>query len=298
MGYRRIKEADMDNSAEYKIDANFRWFRIAAKANDELYLVQCGIEQCKPDKYYGPAIRTEYHVHFILDGKGVFEVNNVSYRLGRGQIFVVTPGEEHYYYADSQEPWRYTWISFGGTRAGYFLEKAGLTKAQPVREAYVEPQQFLSVIEKILNNHQLTIVNELKRTSLLYEVMALLVDSGNKVSVSEKHDYSPDVYVNSAAEYIKGHYAHIRVSDIASYLGISRYYLSHIFKEKFHISPQEYLVKYRLEKGEELLRTTNLSIQEVSDKTGYENPLTFSKIFKKVYGLSPKNYRLKKNRGP
>ncbi len=281
----------MDNSAEYKIDANFRWFRIATKANDELYLVQCGIEQCKPDKYYGPTVREEYHVHFILDGKGVFEVNNISYQLSRGQIFVVMPGEKHYYYADSMEPWRYTWISFGGSRAEYFLEKAGITKEKPVREAYAEPQQYLSVIEKILNHHQFTVVNELARTSLLYEIMAILVDSGNRVPSSEKHDYSPDVYVNSAIDYIQDHYAQIRVSDIASYLGISRYYLSHIYKEKLQISPQEYLVKYRLEKGEELLRTTSLSIQEISDKTGYDNPLTFSKIFKRVYGLSPKNYR-------
>ncbi len=284
----------MDNSAEYKIDANFRWFRIANKANDELYLVQCGIEQCTPDKYYGPTVREEYHIHFILDGEGVFEANNVSYHLGRGQIFAAIPGVEHYYYADSKKPWKYTWISLDGTRAEGFLEKAGITPAQPVREAYAEPQKFLDIIEKILNHHQLTLVNELMRTSLLYEAVALLVDSGSRSHMQntrEKHDYSADVYVNSAAEYIKGHYAHIRVSDIASYLGISRYYLSHIFKEKLQVSPQEYLVKYRLEKGEELLRTTSLSIQEISDKTGYENPLTFSKIFKRVYGLSPKNYR-------
>lgn len=279
----------MDHTAEYKIDANFRWFRIMNKANDELYLVQCGIEQCKPNKCYGPTVRNEFHVHLILDGEGIFEANNVTYRLGRGQIFVVMPGMQHYYCADPHNPWRYTWISFGGTRAASFLEKAGITPDRPVRKTYTESRKFPEIIENILNHHQLTIVNELTRTSLLYEAIAFLVDSGSQSR--EKHDYSPDVYVNSAAEYIKEHYAHIRVNDIASYLGISRYYLSHIFKERFHVSPQEYLIKYRLEKSEELLRTTSLSIQEISEKTGYENPLTFSKIFKKVYGLSPRNYR-------
>jgi len=284
----------MDNSAEYKIDANFRWFRTANKANEELYLEQCGIEQCTPGKYYGPTVREEYHIHFILSGEGVFEANNVSYHLGRGQIFVAVPGVEHYYYADSENPWSYTWISLDGTRAGSFLEKAGITPAHPVREAYADPQKFLAIVEKILNHHKLTLVDELIRTSLLYKAVALLVESGNQSHIQhthKKHDYSADVYVNSATEYIKGNYAHIRVSDIATYLGISRYYLSHIFKEKLQVSPQEYLVKYRLKKGEELLRTTSLSIQAISDKTGYENPLTFSKIFKRIYGLSPKNYR-------
>ncbi len=94
-------------------------------------------------------------------------------------------------------------------------------------------------------------------------------------------------------EYIQRHYSLIRVNDIASYLGISRYYLAHIFKEKLHVSPQEYLLNYRLERSAMLLRTTGLSIQEISEKAGYENPLTFSKIFKNAYGLSPKNYRAK-----
>ncbi len=59
------------------------------------------------------------------------------------------------------------------------------------------------------------------------------------------------------------------------------------------ISPQEYLVSYRLEQGSRLLRTTKMSIGEIAEKIGYENPLTFSKIFKNVYGVSPKNYRIR-----
>lgn len=287
----------MDIAANYRIDANFRWFQNAVKANEELCLVECGVEQCKPNKYYGPTIREEYHVHFILDGKGILEINDTSYSLKRGQIFLIPPSRQHYYYADSQQPWHYTWISFSGTRALYFLEKSGLTADRPVRDAYTEPERFLSIIEKILNHHQLTVANELLRTAQLYETIALLVDSWNQKSGNPPHknsyDYSPNIYVNSAVEYIHEHYSQINVSDIASYLGISRYYLSHIFKEKLHVPPQEYLLNYRMEQSARLLRTTGLPIQEISELVGYENPLTFSKIFKNAYGLSPKNYRIK-----
>ena len=106
-------------------------------------------------------------------------------------------------------------------------------------------------------------------------------------------NYSPDVYVDYAVEYIHYNYNQIRVSDIADYIGITRSYLTHIFKQKLNISPQEYLLTYRLEQGLRLLGSTALSIQEISEKIGYENPLTFSKMFKNAYGLSPKNYRLK-----
>ncbi len=281
----------------YRIDANFRWLASAVKANEELYLAQCGIERCLPDKFYGPSVREEYHVHIILYGHGILKINGVSHTLHRGQLFVIPPGVETYYYSVPEDPWSYTWVSFSGTRASFFLEKAGITLEQPVRDTYVEPEDFLKLTEEILNHHELTVANELIRTSLLYKIVALLVDSKNQKAAEEKikkdYDYSPDIYVNSALEFIHKHYNEIRVSDIASYIGISRYYLTHIFKEKLHVSPQEYLLNYRMNQGSQLLRTIRLSIQEISERVGYENPLTFSKIFKSVYGLSPKNYRNK-----
>ena len=290
----------MEVAENYRIDANFRWLGSEIKANEELCLTVCGIERCTPDKFFGPSVREDYHVHFILHGKGTLEIGGKSYKLQRGQIFVIPPDVETYYYSDPEDPWHYTWVSFGGTRAGYFLEKAGITEENPVRDTYIEPERFLELTEKILNHHELTVANELLRTSLLYEIIALLVDSENqqksKEGADEVYDYSPDVYVNTAIEYIREHYPRTKVSEIASYIGISRYYLTHIFKEKLHVSPQEFLLNYRMEQANRLLRTTGLSVQEVSEKVGYENPLTFSKTFKNKFGLSPKKYREKMKR--
>lgn len=290
----------MKVAENYRIDANFRWLGSEIKANEELCLTVCGIERCTPDKFFGPSVREDYHVHFILHGKGTLEIGGKSYKLQRGQIFVIPPDVETYYYSDPEDPWHYTWVSFGGTRAGYFLEKAGITAENPVRDTYIEPERFLELTEKILNHHELTVANELLRTSLLYEIIALLVESQNqqksKEGEEEVYDYSPDVYVNTAIEYIGEHYPHTKVSEIASYIGISRYYLTHIFKEKLHVSPQEFLLNYRMEQANRLLRTTGLSVQAVSEKVGYENPLTFSKTFKNKFGLSPKKYREKMKR--
>lgn len=287
----------MEVDKNYRIDANFRWLSSEIKANEELCLTVCGIERCKPDKSYGPSVREDYHVHFILHGKGTLEIGEKSYHLHRGQIFVIPPDIKTFYYSDPKDPWHYTWVSFVGTRAEYFLEKAGITRECPVRDAYIEPERFLDLTEKILNHHELTVANELTRTSLLYEIIALLVESQNENRDSkdktEVYDYSPEIYVNTALEYMQEHYSSTRISEVASFIGISRYYLTHIFKEKLNISPQEYLLNYRMEQGSRLLRTTGLSVQTISEKIGYENPLTFSKTFKNKFGLSPKKYREK-----
>ncbi len=281
----------------YRVSTNFRMLGSFPVEEVELYLTVCGTERCTPDKFYGPTVRRDYHVHVILSGKGTLEMEGITYALQRGQIFVTFPGVDVFYYSDPEDPWHYAWVSFNGSKAALYLEKAGITRENPVRDVYLEPEEFLVIIEKILNHHEITVANELTRTALLYQILALLVNSQNQNLERQKkslpYDYSPDIYVDNAICYIHTHYAHTKVSDIASYIGITRSYLTHIFKQKMQISPQEYLLSYRLEQASRLLRTTGKSVQEVAEYVGYENPLTFSKMFKRVYGLSPKNYRLK-----
>lgn len=59
------------------------------------------------------------------------------------------------------------------------------------------------------------------------------------------------------------------------------------------MSPQEFLVNYKIDKASELLKNTDLSIKAVASSVGYSDPLTFSKIFKKITGDNPKGYREK-----
>ena len=139
---------------------------------------------------------------------------------------------------------------------------------------------------------KLTFANEIKRVGYLYEIISALIDAQSATRREQNiYDYSSDTYVAYALQYIKINYAHVKVNDLAQYIGISRSYLTNIFKKQLNISPQEYLVSFRLKKSAELLRTSNMSIQEVAETIGYDNPLTFSKMFKQTYGVSPREYR-------
>ena len=277
----------------YRTSTNFRWLGSSMKESEELCLTVCGIERCKPDKSFGPTVRRDYHVHFILHGKGYLQINGQTYTVQRGQIFCTPPNVEIFYYADPADPWFYTWISFSGARAAWFLEKAGITTDCPVRECGTEPEEFLALTEKILDHHQLTITNELLRTSILYEIIALLVSSNTALHKQQSHsyDYSQDVYVNAALEYIHHNLARAQVSDIAEYIGISRSYLTRIFKDKLNTAPKEYILNCRLSEASKLLRSTDRSVREIAETVGYTNPFSFSQGFKNMFGISPKHYR-------
>ena len=101
--------------------------------------------------------------------------------------------------------------------------------------------------------------------------------------------------VISAIEFIRNNYSRqICLEDIAEYAGVSRVYLSQIFKKETGKNISDYLVEYRLGKAKELLLNSNLKIYTIAELCGFGSAQYFNKIFKKMNGISP--YQLKDNK--
>ena len=84
----------------------------------------------------------------------------------------------------------------------------------------------------------------------------------------------------------------ISVEDISAFCGLNRSYFGKIFHDTIGRSPQEFLISYRMTKAAELLKITSLSIADIGNAVGYPNQLHFSRAFKNVYGISPRNWRI------
>ena len=111
-------------------------------------------------------------------------------------------------------------------------------------------------------------------------------------------DYRPsadkvkDFYIKEALAFIEHNYMNdISIENIAESSGLNRSYFGKIFKESVGKSPQEFLISYRMIKAAELLRLTHYSVNEIGSAVGYPNQLHFSRAFKSVYGVSPRNWR-------
>lgn len=98
--------------------------------------------------------------------------------------------------------------------------------------------------------------------------------------------------VENAKQYIKGHiHERIILQDIADTFGISPNYLSQLFKKYEDIGISEYITNQKINQSKELLNEGSLKIYEIADQLGFENAFYFSKVFKKVTGVAPKDYR-------
>lgn len=102
-------------------------------------------------------------------------------------------------------------------------------------------------------------------------------------------------YVSEAISFIHRHYAeNISQTMLAEQIGISPVYLSKLFKENLEIGFMEYLNQYRLEKAKLLLKQNNFSNKMVARLCGFNDDAYFSKVFKKAEGMTPKEYRKRK----
>lgn len=144
-----------------------------------------------------------------------------------------------------------------------------------------------------MDARKLTFGNDLLRNGFLLELLGSLCENHtNRTKQNGGHDYSSNIYVNHAIEFISKFYSQsINVTSISEYIGITRAHLNNCFQKELGITVQSYLIDYRLHQASQLLSSTTDSINEIAAKVGYPDPLAFSKAFKKKYKASPKFYR-------
>ncbi len=278
---------------KYTHSARYKCLEYLKKHSVDLYLSYCGMEECDPGHAYGPTARSEFLLHYVLKGKGIFTVDGKTYPLQEHNAFLIYPDEITYYKADQSNPWTYIWIGFGGVKAEACLNHASLGKTERVGQFNCE-NELLECVTGMLNASKLTYANDLKREGYLFMFLSHLISEKQSISSqSSIHDYPYQVYVEHALEFIDHNYEKdIKVNDIANYIGIDRSYLTNIFKKIMRLSPQQYLINYRLDKACNMLKTTSLPVNTIANQVGYPDALSFSKVFKMYYQVSPRAYRL------
>lgn len=261
----------------------------------DLTLFQYGYEQCRPLHSYGPFVRNHFLFHYVISGKGTLltdDTNNSSteYHIEGGSGFLIEPKRINTYFADRDEPWEYAWVEFDGLRAKEILESAGLSSEAPV---YIpkSPQAGEHIKDELLYLANHSQESALHLIGHLYLIMDALVNGSSHKRVVQGGKLS-EFYTKEATTFIAQNYAlPLTVEDMARRCNLDRSYFGKIFKETMGQSPQEFLIRYRMAKAAELLKTTDLSIGDISIQVGYPNQLHFSRAFKNIYSVPPRVYR-------
>ena len=234
----------------------------------------CGAKSFEYNDFF-PLHHIKRHVlHYVTKGSGRFLCNGQELPVREGDIFVCHPGYYTSYIPDAEDPFAYIWVSFECTPAFAALLNRDVFPAPWSRHIF---EQMLAVSEAA--------APEWAICARLYDFFAALAQRQPATTPP------PNDYVNRAINFIQANYPDsIQIADIAADLGLSRNYFCRIFRQQMGLSPQEYLISYRLTMAAGLLMEQNLSQKEVALQVGYPDVCAFSRMFKRKYGMSPGQY--------
>lgn len=238
-------------------------------SNDYFHITPAayGYEDCESGHTYGPHVRPYYLLHYVFKGNGVLEWENGKETAGRGDIFIIHPGEITTYTADTENPWEYAWLSFYGEDI-QFLDIRHIIKNAPVGHIFEQLKSMHGKEDSSL--HAVSLMNE-----LIW-----------RLSLISPHTRLTD-YAEYARTYLETNYMkQLSIEGIASELHINRHYLCRLFNEKYGVSPQKYLTAFRLNKAREFLKSGH-GVSQSALLSGFNDLANFSKKYKAHYGVPP-----------
>jgi AraC family transcriptional regulator of arabinose operon len=228
----------------------------------------------------------QYILIYCIEGKGTINVNGRTYHIKRAEAFCIPRGNKHRYYADSEDPWSILWIHFKGENTRYYpLDEC---RTVQINSNYSENRMtgFFNLMFRVLERNY-TMGNFI----YLSQVLSLLLA---EVYFRERADETSDQnrQVTMVIRFMYNNLTRqLTLEEISEEVKLSRSYLNSIFKEQTGRSPVDFFIHVKMQEACKLLESTNMYIYEVSVSLGYTDPYYFSRIFKKVVGVSPKEYK-------
>ena len=233
----------------------------------ELYFDFCGFSKTMPFHSFGPAIRNDYILHVVMEGKGSYHVKNQQFQLKKGDLFLIRCGS-----------------------AAKEIIRQSLFREEQYTMVSSDIQKYIDIILECMKDTEETLENELQLTALTYRFLSVLLKDGGKVSGGVQKVHSS--LAVETVKYIEAHYAEkLSVEEIAQHLAVNRSHLSRVFKNHMGTSIKEYLIGVRINRGAFLLSLTDESVESIAYQVGFNSLVVFSRMFKKSTGETATNYR-------
>ncbi|MEJ2902596.1 AraC family transcriptional regulator [Pedobacter panaciterrae] len=247
-----------------------------------------------------------FEIVYINNGKGSHLYNENTLAYESGDLFLIAPGDEHFF--EINEVTTFTYIKFNEAYFNsnrhlapdeyYSSTPEAIMKLRFLKEVKIEMGSLHSGILKNLINSLLAydkvknvaysavvfylllgIFGIIKESMPVEAIMVINNDPNNEQILSYLHE---NIYCREM----------ITVKAVASHFNISIRYFSNYFKRNFGIAYQEYLDNYRIKLIEKRIAIGGLKLKQIADEFGFTDVSHLSKVFKKLTGVNPTDYRI------
>lgn len=273
------------NNNEKCLQKRSEELNIAPLSNSEapFWLPQYG--HTFPDSgYHEFTVNTDiYRLEYVISGKGYINTKNFSFIVNAGDTYLLHRGDNHNYYSDTLNPMEKIWINFTGEFADNLINFFKLNDVVVFRKTNI--YDLITRVHEVCKKHQDPKEYQLETMGEFTKLMHFLSNQ-HHISVS-KIDHLDDIRAYMDLHILDN----ISLQDLANNLGLSQNQTIRRFKKKFGITPHQYIIKNKLRLARTLLRSSDKSIEEISDELNFANPVHFSQLFNDHVGMRPSKYR-------
>lgn len=230
---------------------------------------------------YGPSVRNQYIIHYVLSGKGFF--NGALVKKGEG--FLITPGMAEEYHPSEEEPWSFLWVISDDPAMQPFFTAHHANRATGVFSFHDRYE-----VDMLAGQLQAA-ASSFSSAARLSELFLHLFHTYITPSAAVRSPATKSYYEFSV-NYIKANlHLPLSVRDLCAVTGITQPYLYRIFKQAEGRSPREAIQERKLNEAKRLLAKTSFSVSQIAAAVGFSNVLDFSKFFSAKAGCAPTAWR-------
>ena len=233
----------------------------------------------------------QYILIYCMEGQGVIKTPDGKVELKPNSFYIIPPNVEHAYYAVQKDPWSIYWMHFSGPQAENLFRRFQGEQISGARFITFEERRInlfenlIDVLEGGYSSDNMEFVN-----LSLWQLIGSFIFNDYYTEIGKGKTEGGSI--NASINYMKEHLDQpLKVSAIASHFNYSNSHFFSLFKRKTGYSPIHYFNHLKIQRACQLLSFTDRSVKEISYSLGYEDPLYFSRLFKKTMSISPLQYR-------
>lgn len=284
-----------------------------------LHLQECGTLTAVAPHVSGRSGLQSYLFFTVRSGSGKLVYDGVEYNLQQGDCVWIDC--QKYYSqctSDHQDEngqydalWSLAWVHFYGPNLApiyaKYIERGGQPVFRASREAPASPnayEQLLLSIQRTASSE--SYIRDMELSEQLNRLLTLLMQetvreqnlpSTGIGETQHEFEHSPHsaylkANVSSVKEYLDLHFTErISLEDLSARFFINKHYLTRVFKAQYGTTISTFVLQLRVTKAKGLLRFSDWTIERIGNECGFESANYFSRVFKKVEGISPREYR-------
>ena len=237
-----------------------------------------------------PRGRRDFQLLYIASGKAHFHFNGNEQIVTAGHMVLYRPKEPQKYEYYGEDQTEVYWVHFTGKNVTNILRSYGITDDKRVFYCG-SGLDYKNLFRSMINELQMCRENYAEMLEMYLKQIFIMLQRYFTDSLKTDNAHIIEE-IDKATLYFNEHYSEeISIEEYAQNNHFSVSWFIRNFKHCTGSTPMQYILSKRIYNAEILLHDSTYNVTEIAEIVGYENPLYFSRIFKKIKGLSPSEYR-------